>query len=317
MENIVNIISQLSSVSVPHNRTSCNKQEQTSLTDILPNIMSLLASIIPEDVTNNASANLNDPFWDDSTLQELLDQRNIQSNDLNLNGILDIQDPYIFAAGAKNNPDVLTQGQMFKAKDQEKFLESQPSEIDGLHEANVFEYLPIKKIPKNRRSKLLNAIWSYRRKRRPDGSLLKNKSRICADGSQQHQGIDFWETYSPVVQWSSVRLMLILSVIHGFASRQVDFIQAFPQAPIDDDVYIRIPQGFSYDSIKQKLVQVKDNPKYKDNNYCIKLKRNLYGCRQASQNWFLHLSKGLEKHGFKPSTADLCLFLRHNAIICY
>ena len=244
--------------------------------------MGLLTSILLEDNNINAYDNLNDPIWYDNTLQELLDQRNIQTNDLNLNGILDIQDPFVFAAGAKNNPDVLTQGQMLKAADQDKFLESQPKEIDGLHEANVFEYLPIKKIPKNRRSKLLNAIWSYRRKRRPDGSLLKYKSCICADGSQQHQGIDFWETYSPVVQWSSVRLMLILSIIHGFASRQVDFVQAFPQAPIDDDVYIRIPQGFSYDRIKQKLVQVKGNPKYKDNNYCIKLKHNLYGCCQPS-----------------------------------
>lgn len=126
LENIVNIISQLSSVCVPNNRTSCNKQEQTSLTDILPNIMSLLTSIIPEDVTNNAYDNLNDSIWDDSTLQELLDKRNIQLNDLDLNGILDIQDPYVFAAGAKNNPDGLTQGQMFKAKDQEKFLNLNP-----------------------------------------------------------------------------------------------------------------------------------------------------------------------------------------------
>ena len=110
--------------------------------------------------------------------------------------------------------------------------------------------------------------------------------------------------------------MLILSVIHGFASRQVDYVQAFPQAPIDDDVYIRVPQGFSYNRIQQKLIQVKDNPKYRDNTYCIKLKRNLYGCRQASRNWFLFLSKGLEKHGFKPSNADPCLFLRNDAVIC-
>ena len=126
----------------------------------------------------------------------------------------------------------------------------------------------------------MNAIWSYRRKRRPDGSLLKYKCCLCADGSQQIFGIDFWETYSPVVQWSSVCMMLILSAIYGFANRQVDYVQAFPQAPIDDEVYIRIPQGFMYDPSQQRLIQVKDDPKYKDKEYCIKLKRNLYGCNK-------------------------------------
>ena len=83
------------------------------------------------------------------------------TNDLNLHGILDIQDPFVFAAGAKNNPDVLTQGQMLKADDSEQFIASQPNEINGLHDANVFEYITIKKLPPARRRKLLNAIWSY------------------------------------------------------------------------------------------------------------------------------------------------------------
>ena len=76
----------------------------------------------------------------------------------------------------------------------------------GLEDFGVFEYLKIANIPQARRSKLLNAIWSYRRKRRPDGTLLKYKSRICADGSQQRDGINYFadNIYSPVVQWSTV-----------------------------------------------------------------------------------------------------------------
>ena len=97
-------------------------------------------------------------------------------------------------------------------------------------------------------------------------------------------------------------MMLILSAIYGFANRQVDYVQAFPQAPIDEEVYMRIPQGFMYDTSQQRLIQVEGDPKYKDKEYCIKLRRNLYGCKQASRNWFKHLSKGLERNSFFPST---------------
>ena len=118
-----------------------------------------------------------------------------------------------------------------------------------------------------------------------------------------------------MVQWSTVRLMLILSAVLGLASRQVDFVQAFPQAPLEDDVYMRIPQGFAYDQHTGCLIQ-SDDPRHRDQQYCIKLKRNLYGCKQASRNWFLHLSQGLEAHGFVASKTDPCLFIRKDAIIC-
>jgi len=70
---------------------------------------------------------------------------------------------------------------------------------------------------------LLNAIWSY-----PDRMLQKHKSHICVDGSQQQYGIDYWNTYAPVIQWSTVCLMLILSSMLSLACWQLDYIQAFP-----------------------------------------------------------------------------------------
>jgi hypothetical protein len=93
---------------------------------------------------------------------------------------------------------------MMKANDRDTFLQTKGKEIKGLIDAGVFLYLPVTGIPPDRQCKLLNVIWSYRRKCRPDGTLLKHKCRICADGSQQCHIIDCWDTYSPVVQWSTV-----------------------------------------------------------------------------------------------------------------
>ena len=103
-------------------------------------------------------------------------------------------------------------------------------------------------------------MWSYRRKGRPDGTLLKYKCRICADGSQRRQAIDYWETYSPVVQWSTVRLIMVLAATLDLKSCQVDYQQAFPKAPIDEDVYMQIPKGWAYDCSTKQLVQVSNVP---------------------------------------------------------
>jgi len=246
------------------------------------------------------------------TLNEIFDTQNIMFDDINIDGVFNLGDPTAFTAGSQTNADTLTQSQMLKAFDNDKFVDSQVPEIEGLAEAEVFEYLPMEDKPHGTR--LLNSIWSYRCKCRPDGSLLKHKSRICVDGSRQQHGIDYWDTYCPVVHWSTVRMMLVLSAILGLKSRQVDYTQAFPQAPLDDPVFMRIPQGWSYDATLKRLVQ-SDDPAHSDCDHYIRLRRNLYGCKQAARNWYLHLKAGLEQRGFVPSKIDPCLYIRKDCII--
>jgi len=154
---------------------------------------------------------------------------------------------------------------------------------------------------------------AYRRKRSPVGTVLKHKARLCVDSSQQLHGRDFWETYAPVFSWSTVRLLLLLTSVLNLHSRQVDYTQAFPQAPLEDPVYMKLPQGW-YADATGNLTQHQD-PSYHDNRHYISLKRNLYGCRQAARNWFAHLTKGLLAHGFKQSIHEPCLYLRHDCIM--
>jgi hypothetical protein len=227
--------------------------------------------------------------------------------------LFNCDNPLAFAAGTKNNPDILSQAQMFRSSDQDKFLECQIPEIKGLCDADVFDFKDMSQLPSGAR--LLNAIWSYRRKRRPDGVLLKHKSRICADGSQQQHGIDYWETYAPVVHWSTVRMVLVLSALLKLKARQVDYTQAFPQAPLEDDVFMRIPQGWFYDTATQQLAQHQDDPRSFDKEHFIRLKRNLYGVKQGARNWYLHLKKGLVGRGFTQSKIDPCLFIRKDCLI--
>jgi len=76
------------------------------------------------------------------------------------------------------------------------------------------------------------------------GEISKYKMMLNGHGSQQEQGINYWETYSPVVMWTKVRLLITLAKIDGWPSRQLDFILAYPQADVDGDIYMRLPKGF-------------------------------------------------------------------------
>jgi hypothetical protein len=176
---------------------------------------------------------------------------------------------------------------------------------------DVFEVLPISAKPKM--AKILSSIWSYRRKRSPIGTILKHKSRLCVDGLQQLYGRDFWETYAPVVSWPTVRLLLLLTSILDLKSRQLDYTQAFPQAPLDDPVFMRLPQGWFVDPTGTMIPH--PDPTHNDTKHFIRLKRNFYGCRQAARNWFSYLTKVLLAHGFKQSNHEPCLYLCEDCIM--
>jgi hypothetical protein len=79
------------------------------------------------------------------------------------------------------NPDVLTHAQMKRQVDASKFVEAQRPEIDGLMDINTFEFIPNINLPP--RTRYIDLIWTYRRKRHPDGSLKKYRARLCANGS--------------------------------------------------------------------------------------------------------------------------------------
>lgn len=220
----------------------------------------------------------------------------------------------LHACIVSSNPDILTQGEMFRATDCADFLRSQVDEITTLETENVWRVIPRTELPPTARP--LHAVWSYRRKRRPDGSLLKYKSRICADGSMQEQHRDFTETYAPVVQWSTVRLVLVYASLLGLVNCQVDFAQAFTQADIDTDVFLAVPQGWFYDPSADRLIQHSD-PRHRDREHCLHLVKNLYGTRQGARNWFLFLRDVLlsPKFGFKQSRVDPCLFIREDCLL--
>ncbi len=93
---------------------------------------------------------------------------------------------------------------------------------------------------------IIDSIWSFKFKCYPDRMPRKFKARFCAQGDQQLEGIDFFETYAPVVQWTTVRLMLILEILLDLKSKQGDVTAAFLHGELGEDekVYVEMPLGF-------------------------------------------------------------------------
>ena len=141
---------------------------------------------------------------------------------------------------------------------------------------------------------VLPSTWAFKCKRFPDGLVRKLKARFCVRGDCQIDGIDVFDTYAPVVSWTTVRLLLILSVVLKLKTKQVDYTAAFVQAELDESeqVYVEMPKGFK----KQGKV--------------LKLNRALYGLRQSPRTWFEHLKEKLMSTavGFQQSPNDPCLF---------
>jgi len=146
----------------------------------------------------------------------------------------------VLAAGKSNN-ETYTFREMLKQDDAAEFIKAMKKEAEDHERGNHWQVVPRSSIPPH--TKIIQAIWSFKRKRFPDGSLNKYKARLCAHGGMQQWGVNYWETYAPVVNWISVRFLLILSELSGLESRAIDFVLAFPQAPLDVPVYMELPLG--------------------------------------------------------------------------
>ena len=147
----------------------------------------------------------------------------------------------IFNAAVTTN-DVYTLREMLKLLDIKEFVVAMQKEIDDHQSREHWEMFLRANIPKG--AKTILSVWAFKVKRYPDGRILKHKARLNAHGGMQRWGVDYWETYAPVVNWISVRFLMVLSLIHNLETKSIDFVLAFPQATLERDVFMEQPYGF-------------------------------------------------------------------------
>ena len=184
-----------------------------------------------------------------------------------------------------------TRKQAMNSPQKELWLEAERKEIDSINNKRVLQ--PAQR-PHGK--KLLRTKWVYKIKYGAEGELSSYKVRLVACGYSQVFGIDFDETYSPVIRLTSMRLLFSISAQLGLKIHQMDVNTAFLHADIQEDIYITPPDGF---------------PLPKGMN-CFRLKKALYGLKQAPREWYNNMNAFLLSISFKRLYGESCLYYRED-----
>ncbi|GJZ67077.1 retrovirus-related pol polyprotein from transposon TNT 1-94 [Tanacetum coccineum] len=136
--------------------------------------------------------------------------------------------------------------------------------------------------------------WIYKVKLDELGGILKNKARLVARGYRQEEGIDFEESFAPVVRLEAIRIFLAFAAHMNMVVYQMDVKIAFLNGNLREEVYVSQPDGFVD----------KDKP-----NHMYKLKNALYGLKQAPRVWYDMLSSFLISQDFSKGSVDPTLFI--------
>ncbi|XP_020150741.1 uncharacterized mitochondrial protein AtMg00820-like [Aegilops tauschii subsp. strangulata] len=99
-------------------------------------------------------------------------------------------------------------------------------------------------VPPSSNKNVIDCKWVYRIKKHADGTVDRYKSRLVAKGFKQRYGIDYEDTFSPVVKAATIRIVLAISVSRGWSLRQLDVKNAFLHGVLEEEVYMKQPPDF-------------------------------------------------------------------------
>lgn len=172
-------------------------------------------------------------------------------------------------------------------------LAAMQEEMEALRANHTWDLVPPP--PSNH---VIGWLWVYKIKRKADGSVDRYKARLVARGFTQQEGIDYDETFSPVIKPVTLRMVLAIAISQGWPIRQLDVQNAFLHGRLEEEVYMQQPPGY-IDPLRP--------------HHVCKLRRSLYGLKQAPRACFLRLSAFLQQYGFRGSHADSSLFVLRTA----
>ena len=186
----------------------------------------------------------------------------------------------------------LPQQEPLSFKDANRYLiwhNAMIEEIKALHGNHTWSLVPL-----HSSMNVVGSRWVYKIKRHADGRIDRYKARLVARGFTQQEGIDYLETFSPVVKPTTVRLVITIAVTHGWKIHQLDVHNAFLNGILQEEVYMAQPPGFVDPTLP---------------SYVCRLHKSLYGLKQAPRAWYNRLSEFLISIGFQASKVDTSLFI--------
>jgi hypothetical protein len=170
------------------------------------------------------------------------------------------------------------------------WLEAMTEEINAITRNGTFLLV---RLPPGRTT--IGARWLFKVKRKANGLINRLKARWVAKGYSQLLGIDFDETFSPIIRLENLRLLLAIATNLGLEIHQMDVDNVFLNTELTEEIYVEQPKGF----------EDRDHPEY-----VCRLQKSLYGLKQAPLEWNRTIDAYLKKHDFKPTQIDPCIYVR-------
>ena len=174
-----------------------------------------------------------------------------------------------------------------KGPDAQKWTDAIAKELENLANKDVWD---IVKRPLDRN--VIDCRWVLVIKRDPD----RHKARLVAGGFWQRPGIDYSETFSPIVKRRTLRILLTLCAENEWCYEHIDVECAYLNSPLDEDIYMEQPDFYK--------VPGKDRTQY-----VCKLKKSLYGLKQAGRVWFKYINCILRDMNLNPCVSDPCMYV--------
>jgi hypothetical protein len=171
-----------------------------------------------------------------------------------------------------------------------KWLKAMEDEMKSMSTNKVWD---LEIIPKG--AKTVGCKWIYKTKYDSQGIIERFKARLVAKGFTQREGIDYNETFSSVSCKDSLRIIMALVAHYDLELHQMDVRTAFLNGDLEENVYMAQPKGFVV--------------KGKENMGC-RLKKSIYGLKQASRQWYLKFDRTIKGFGFKENVEDNCVYAK-------
>ncbi|KAL4558415.1 hypothetical protein LXL04_036615 [Taraxacum kok-saghyz] len=174
-----------------------------------------------------------------------------------------------------------------------EWCEAMKAELDAMAANNTWTIMPL---PKNKNT--VGCRWVYKVKHGSNGVIERHKARLVAKGFNQKEGIDYFETFSPVAKLVTVKMLLAIAAAKKWDLVQLDVNNTFLNGELNEEVFMDIPSGLDFQG----------ESKNSDSKLVCKLNKSIYGLKQASRKWFEKFSQFMLSIGFIQSKSDYSLF---------
>lgn len=189
----------------------------------------------------------------------------------------------------EDNQEPLNYDDAMKCSEWKQWTKAMQEEYESLVKAKTMTIVSIDRNKVNP----IKCKWVYKKKRDADGNICRYKARLVAKGYSQRHGIDYDETFSPVVRMKTIRFLLSVAAMMDLSIIQFDVKTAFLHGKLEEDIWMEEPEGFRTNS-----------------NAAYKLNKSLYGLKQASRVWNQTFVDFLTKFELEQLRIDSCVLVR-------